>query len=167
MKLVRPNLSHEEAAKQFVSEFSLCDQDIYFLRELNRYITCNYKAWLRYINKIYRKYKFAQYFCIHEGKIIGMVEIRHNKDRLLISHFGHIGYILGPQYRGKGYAKCMLYLALKITKQIVPGPIILTCDETNIASYKTIERCGGILKAKYKEPGTQIPKRQYIFRRRY
>ena len=163
MKLVRPNLSHEQAAKRFTSEFTWYDSDIYFLRELNRYITCNYRAWLRHIEKVRRRHHFVQYFCMHEDKIIGMVEIRYTKDRLITSHFGHIGYILGPAYRGKGYAKCMLKLALQVTEQLVPGTIIVTCDDANTPSYKTIERCGGILKAKYNEPGTNNLKRQYIF----
>ena len=163
MQLVRPNITHEAAAKEFVASFRWNDKDIYFLRELDRYVNCNYRAWLKYIEKIRRKHHFVQYFCMHNNKIIGMVEIRYSREHWLVARFGHIGYILGPSYRGKGYAKCMLRIALQIAESMMLGPIVITCDENNVASYKTIERCGGILKAKFKEPSTNALKRQYLF----
>ena len=166
MKLVRPNLTHEEAAKQFVAEFAEDREHIYFLRELDKYVDYNYRAWLRYIERVRIKHQFIQYFCIHNNQIVGMVELRYNKDRLLVSNFGHIGYIVSPKRRGNGYAKCMLFLALQAISNIVRGPIIVTCDDDNIPSSKTIRACGGTLKAKFKEPGTGILKRQYIFWRK-
>ena len=162
MKLVRPNLTHEAAAKEFVASFRWNDNDIFFLRELDRYVHCNYRAWLRYIEKIRRRHHFIQYFCIENNQIIGMVEIRYAREHWLIARFGHIGYILSPQYRGKGYAKCMLHLALKIAMQMTRSPIVITCDDDNVPSYKTIKRCGGVLKAKFRDPSTEKIKRQYI-----
>lgn len=163
MKLVRPNMTHEDAAKEFVAGFKWDTNDIYFLRELDKYVTCNYRAWLRYIEKIRRKHHFIQYFCMHNDKIIGMVEIRCSREHWLVARFGHIGYIISPTYRGMGYAKCMLTLALKATKNLTHSTVVITCDDNNIPSYKTIERCGGVLKTKFKEPGTGQLKRQYMF----
>lgn len=167
MQLVRPNLTHEAAAKEFVASFRWNDNDIYFIRELDRYVNCNYRAWLRYIEKLRRRHHFIQYFCVEDDKIIGMVEIRYSREHWLIARFGHIGYILSPQYRGLGYAKCMLYLALKIARQTTRGPIVITCDDDNVRSYKTIKRCGGVLKAKFKEPTTGKLKRQYLVWRNF
>ena len=163
MKLVRPNMSHEEAAKEFVATFKWNDRDIYFLRELDRYVDFSYRAWLRYIEKVRKRHHFIQYFCIHNDKIIGMVEIRYAREHWLVARFGHIGYILSPEYRGKGYAKCMLRLALQIAQKMTRGPIVITCDDDNVPSYRTIKRCGGIFKAKFKDPTTGNIKRQYLF----
>lgn len=162
MKLIRPNITHEAAAKEFVESFRWHDKDIYFIRELDRYVNCSYRAWLRYIEEIRKKHHFVQYFCVHNNKIIGMVEIRYSREHWLVARFGHIGYILSPKYRNKGYAKCMLHLSLKIAKKLTRAPIVITCDDNNVPSYKTIERCGGQLKAKFKDPDSRILKRQYI-----
>lgn len=163
MQLVRPNLSHEAAALEFVTSFRWNDADIYFLRELDRYVHCNYRAWLRYIEQIRKKHHFIQYFCIQDDKIIGMVEIRYSREHWLLARFGHIGYIISPRYRGQGYSKCMLHLALDIAKQVNKSAIVVTCDDNNIPSYRTIERCGGRLKSKFTEPSTGVLKRQYMF----
>ena len=58
---------------------------------------------------------------------------------------GHIGYEVFQEYRGNGYAYRASLMVLEIARFHGMGFIYLTCDESNIASYKTIEKFGAEL----------------------
>lgn len=52
---------------------------------------------------------------------------------------GHIGYTIDEEYRGHHYA----YQACLLLKQYIhENSLIITCDPSNIASKKTIEKLG-------------------------
>ena len=54
------------------------------------------------------------YFTIRESdnKIIGMINFKHYLNEYLRNFGGHIGYVIRPTERRKGYAKIQLYLVL-------------------------------------------------------
>lgn len=79
-----------------------------------------------------------------ENKLIGLIQIRLELKGYLIEFGGHIGYCVRPSERRKGYAKMMLQATLDICKQVGLDRVLITCLESNIASAKTIEACGGI-----------------------
>ena len=58
---------------------------------------------------------------------------------------GHIGYEIDKEYRGSNYAYKASKLVLQVAKAHNMSELILTCDESNIASYKTIEKLGAEL----------------------
>ena len=58
---------------------------------------------------------------------------------------GHIGYEINKEYRGNNYAYKASKLVLQVAKAHNMSELILTCDESNIASYKTIEKLGAEL----------------------
>ncbi len=58
---------------------------------------------------------------------------------------GHIGYEIFKEYRGNGYAYKASQMVLDIARFRGMGFVYLTCDESNIASYKTIEKLGAEL----------------------
>ncbi len=58
---------------------------------------------------------------------------------------GHIGYEIDKEYRGSNYAYKASKLVLQVAKAHNMGELILTCDESNVASYKTIEKLGAEL----------------------
>jgi predicted acetyltransferase len=81
-----------------------------------------------------------------DGKIVGMIDVRHNLDnKFLADYGGHIGYSVCPSERRKGYAVRMLTLALEYAKTLGIPRVMLGCYADNIASIKTIVRCGGVL----------------------
>jgi len=78
------------------------------------------------------------------GKIIGIMNIRHELNDYLFNFGGHIGYCVSPTERKKGYAKEMLALSLEKCKELGIDKVLVTCRDTNEASRKTIIACGGI-----------------------
>ena len=89
------------------------------------------------------------YFLIDDrGRILGGIHFRHYLNERLRQDGGHIGYGVRKSERRKGYAHEMLKLLLEEIKQLDIDKVMLTCDDGNIASAKTIESCNGILQDK-------------------
>jgi predicted acetyltransferase len=85
------------------------------------------------------------YWLIDDGEYIGQVRIRHALTEALLREGGHIGYDIRPSKRKLGYGSKILELALSKAKELGIGKALLTCDVTNTASLKIIEKNGGIL----------------------
>lgn len=89
----------------------------------------------------------TQYLAVlkDEHSIVGLIDLRHHIDHPVLGVWGgHIGYIVRPAQRGHGYAKQMLQLVLKECLKRNLKRVLVTADEDNIASIKTIEACGGM-----------------------
>ena len=93
--------------------------------------------------------------------IVGRVSIRHQLNEFLLRIGGHVGYGVVPKHRGKGYATEMLRQALPVCRRVGIDRVLLTCDETNVASWKVIEANGGVLEARVEDPSLAEPKRRY------
>jgi predicted acetyltransferase len=79
------------------------------------------------------------------NKIIGVVDIRHYLNERSLHHGGHIGNIVRPSERRKGIGTQQIKLALVKSKELGIDRVLITCDQYNIGSAKTILRNGGIL----------------------
>lgn len=83
---------------------------------------------------------------LSDGKIVGMVDIRHSLDHDFLRQYGgHIGYAVRPEERRKGYAAAMLRLGLAHARSLGLERVMLGCYADNLPSIRTIEKCGGIL----------------------
>lgn len=80
----------------------------------------------------------------HNGRLLGLLQIRLELKGYLTEFGGNIGYCVRPSERGKGYAKQMLMSALPVSKAVGLDRVLITCLEGNIASEKTILACGGV-----------------------
>ena len=82
---------------------------------------------------------------------VGKISIRigHNYHSY---YNGNIGYEINEEYRGFGYAYIASCMVIDIAKTYKMDNIYLTCNEDNIASYKTIEKLGAVLKEIVKPP---------------
>jgi predicted acetyltransferase len=58
---------------------------------------------------------------------------------------GHIGYDVRPSARRQGHATRMLAESLPLAAKLGLAEVLLTCDDDNVASRRTIERNGGVL----------------------
>jgi len=65
---------------------------------------------------------------------------------------GNVGYEIDKEYRGNNYAYKACKLMLQVAYAHGMNELILTCDESNIASYKTIEKLGAQLIETVKPP---------------
>lgn len=91
-----------------------------------------------------------------DNSVIGAVNIRWNHIGGMKKFDGNIGYGIKPTERRKGYSKVALYLSLLECKKLGFKKVRLTCENSNIASNKTILSLGGILKLSEVDPSDQI-----------
>lgn len=85
-------------------------------------------------------------FLWKDDEIVGQFRIRHYLCETLIEGAGHIGYFIGKPFRGKGYAKEGLGLALQIAKKIIPEKeIYLRVNKDNPASLHVMLSNGGYI----------------------
>lgn len=95
-------------------------------------------------------------------KIVGRASIRHSLNDFLHRVGGHIGYVVVPECRQRGYATAILGQSLEIARDKWGlYRILVTCDDDNIGSIRTIEKNGGILENVVDGPDLDKPKRRY------
>ncbi|WP_214324487.1 GNAT family N-acetyltransferase [Nonomuraea sediminis] len=76
-------------------------------------------------------------------EFLGRLAVRHRLTPALEDAGGHIGYDVRPSARNRGHATAMLREALPVAHRLGIDPALLTCDDTNLASRRVIERNGG------------------------
>ena len=80
-----------------------------------------------------------------DGKIVGMLDIRHELNEACLNLFGNIGYSIRHSERENGYGTMQLALAMQICKSMGMGKILISCHKNNPASAKIIVGNGGVL----------------------
>lgn len=81
-----------------------------------------------------------------DSRYVGSIAFRHHLTPALLNSGGHIGYGVRPSDRGRGAASWALReMCGLVAARGELDRVLLTCDDNNVASAKTIERCGGLL----------------------
>jgi predicted acetyltransferase len=101
-------------------------------------------------------------FAFDGPTIVGRATIRHELNDVLLRIGGHIGYVVVPQFRRRGYATAILRLAIEFARQKLGlTRVLVTCDDDNVGSIRTIEKNGGVLENVVSGPDLDTPKRRY------
>jgi predicted acetyltransferase len=85
------------------------------------------------------------YWLVDGGEFIGHLSIRHALNPVLEKRGGHIGYAIRPSRENRGYGSQILKLALPRAAALGIRRALLTCDKTNAASRRIIEKNRGQL----------------------
>lgn len=100
-------------------------------------------------------------FAFTGATIVGRVSIRHALTPFLERFGGHIGYVVVPEHQRRGYATEILRQSLQIARERLGlTRVLLTCDEDNLGSIRTIEKNGGVFESTVIGPDEK-PKRRY------
>lgn len=150
--LQKPTAEMEQAALDYKSEYFQAGEMV--LHGDAMLDSMEYGPWLRRVLENWGRKSAhgdlvpaSTFFAVREsdGRIIGMVNIRHELNEVLAAYGGHIGYGVRPSERRKGYATAILKMALAYAKELGLSRVMLACDRDNKASRKTIVNCGGKL----------------------
>lgn len=165
----QPKNSDEYAHAAFVEEFRATNEKI-----IPRPIDPNELTFAKWFKKITdeaqginlaeNRVQATAYFLVRRagGKIVGAAHIRHILNDALLRHGGNIGYGVVPSERRKGFAAYMLSQALVKCRELGMERALITCDDNNVGSYKTIEKNGGVLENKTAEEDGNIIRRYWI-----
>lgn len=84
---------------------------------------------------------------VEDGQVVGSISVRHSIDNPYLSLYaGHIGYMVRPSARRRGYARQALTLTCRYARDALGiDRVMLGCDQGNEASWRTIRSCGGVL----------------------
>ena len=96
----------------------------------------------------------TQYIYVREedGRVVGMLQLRHCFNEYLEKYAGHIGYSVRPSERRKGYATAMLRDALPYCRELGITDVLISCVVGNEGSRKTILNNGGVYESTVHEP---------------
>jgi len=150
LQLVSPSENLQSAFLAFYADYQAHD-----LKNGEYYASCqdNFSAYVQRLTDESNGVNLREGYvpCSHfwllnaEQQMLGVIRIRHHIDNAFLTlEAGHIGYDIAPSSRRKGYATSMLKLALLKAKTLGIDKALVTADEDNIASCKTIEKNGGI-----------------------
>lgn len=96
-----------------------------------------------------------------DGKIVGMIQVRHELNAYLAKYAGHIGYSVRPDERRKGYASQMLHDALPYCREIGLDRVLITCNAMNEGSRRTIVKNGGVYDGTVHETNENVDIERY------
>jgi len=166
MELILPAAEHKRAAIDFRQEF-FNNGESSIDGSSGLYNANSYEFWLSVVEegptRVHERHAPAStYFAMVEDKIVGIVNIRHALNQYLINVGGHIGYSVRPSERRKGYATEILRLSLEKCRQLGIEKALVTCNNDNIGSEKTILKNGGVFESEFIEENGTIVLRHWI-----
>ena len=160
-----PTLADEQVAKTMRAEF----EPDGFGQVLNPQEGQTWAEWIAMLPRWHQGVDLPENFVPYDpfiadvdGEPVGYLSFRHNLGTEKLRNWGgHIGYVVRPQYRSKGYATLMLREALQVARDMGLDRVMVSCDEKNAASARVIEKCGGKYESSFQHDDT-ITRRYWI-----
>lgn len=97
------------------------------------------------------------------GTVVGRASLRLELNEFLSTLGGHLGYTVRPAFRGRGHATEILRQGLTVLRARGITPVLVTCDEDNLASRRVIEKVGGRFEGLARREPPALPRRRYWF----
>jgi predicted acetyltransferase len=167
LKLETPSVAFRDSYLQGLAEFQ--SEGLPWFMEMDYGLIENdFEGYVdSVLAKAYRKagpiVQETELWGVVNGTFVGKIAIRHELNDALRIVGGNIGYDTVPRFRRKGYASDMLRLALPKAKSLGLSKALITCDDTNVASIKIIEKNGGKLsETKSIDPGKPMKRYYWI-----
>ena len=148
IKLVFPTKNHEKLIEDFVKECKTYPTE---MDGMSNVAEIPFFEWLEKVKLDYAglsndpsRVPATTFLVFNDNTLVGFVNIRHVLNPFLNRVGGHIGYMVRPLQRRKGFAKALLKEALKYCKyELKLRSVLVTCDHDNEASKRTIRANGG------------------------
>jgi predicted acetyltransferase/8-oxo-dGTP pyrophosphatase MutT (NUDIX family) len=143
-----PTLEDEQDLKEYVQEhYANGETSVASSMDLT---TTDYLTWLSKVQKqsIIPNDGWGRtklYLVRFNGFLVGLMNVRPEMSQELRDIYGNIGYGVRPSARQMGFATQMLKHALEECKEHGLQVVVLGCIKENIASAKTMIKCGGQL----------------------
>lgn len=146
---LRPYTLEDEASARRADEIAVAE-DSMFLLGMDPEM-----SWSQFLDKledqrrglIHSKYhvRAVQLAAEVDGELVGRASVRFELNEFFATEGGHIGYVVLPEYRRRGFATEILRQSLVIARVGGVDPVLMYCSDSNVGSYTAIERCGGVL----------------------
>lgn len=85
------------------------------------------------------------WWIVEDGTYLGAIDLRHYLNAVLLDIAGHVGYSIRPSARRRGLATWALGAVLHEARTLGLDRVLVTCDDDNVGSARTIELNGGVL----------------------
>lgn len=87
----------------------------------------------------------TSWWMVDGDRYLGAIQLRHELSPMLAELGGHIGYHVRPSARRQGVASAALREVVRRAAGIGLAEVLVTCDESNLASRRTAASAGGVL----------------------
>ncbi|MGN1128867.1 MAG: GNAT family N-acetyltransferase [Candidatus Flemingiibacterium sp.] len=160
LKLIRLTPEYKSQLTDMMDEWTASGETIvpYSIRKNDYHNFDEYLSGLNESKPAPGKVPDSTFFCLDEERniFVGAVNIRHYLNEGLLRTGGHIGDGVRPSERRKGVATAMIGLALEECRKLGIERVLMTCDDGNIGSAKSIINNGGILENRLESDGTLV-----------
>lgn len=143
IKFILPAAEHESYILDYIREHDHFSEPCLGFANFS-----NYREWLeqqvrRRENLNLEPNEFPSILYLVFNEFSQLIGISNFKTALPEELLRHIGYAIRPNQRGKGYATELLRESLPLAKSMGLNKVLITCNESNVASAKVIEKNNG------------------------